>query len=88
MLGPTYPSPRPISIKPRVAKPTKISYRKDLLPSEIVALKRAIEPLERREVRERQAVEGFQLTGLNGRFVLYSEQITGVLLILNQVLSI
>jgi len=35
--------------------------RKDLLPSEIVALKRAIEPLERREARERQghqAVEG------------------------------
>ena len=28
--------------------------RKDLLPSEIVALKRAIEPLERREARERQ----------------------------------
>src|SRR5882762_739876 len=27
---------------------------KDLLPSEIVALKRAIEPLERREARERQ----------------------------------
>jgi N6-adenosine-specific RNA methylase IME4 len=30
--------------------------RKDLLPSEIVALKRAIEPLERREARERQGV--------------------------------
>jgi hypothetical protein len=28
--------------------------RKDLLPSEIVALKRAIEPLERRDARERQ----------------------------------
>jgi N6-adenosine-specific RNA methylase IME4/ParB-like chromosome segregation protein Spo0J len=28
--------------------------RKDLLPSEIVALKRAIEPLERREARDRQ----------------------------------
>jgi N6-adenosine-specific RNA methylase IME4 len=28
--------------------------RKDLLPSEIVALKRAIEPLERREARQRQ----------------------------------
>src|SRR6202163_588545 len=28
--------------------------RKDLLPSEIVALKRALEPLERREARERQ----------------------------------
>src|ERR1700682_2704817 len=28
--------------------------RKDLIPSEIVALKRAIEPLERRESRERQ----------------------------------
>ena len=28
--------------------------RKDLLPSEIVALKRAIEPLEHREARERQ----------------------------------
>src|SRR6202165_2782180 len=28
--------------------------RKDLLPSEVVALKRAIEPLERREARERQ----------------------------------
>src|ERR1019366_7241713 len=28
--------------------------RKDLLPSEIVALKRAIEPLERRAARERQ----------------------------------
>src|ERR1700726_2666915 len=28
--------------------------RKDLLPSEIVALKGAIEPLERREARERQ----------------------------------
>src|SRR5438552_1076875 len=28
--------------------------RKDLLPSEIVALKRAIEPLERREARKRQ----------------------------------
>src|SRR5438552_6596649 len=28
--------------------------RKDLLPSEIVALKRAIEPHERREARERQ----------------------------------
>jgi len=28
--------------------------RKDLLPSEIVALKRAIEPMERREARERQ----------------------------------
>src|ERR1700675_320022 len=28
--------------------------RKDLLPSEIVALKRAIEPFERREARERQ----------------------------------
>lgn len=28
--------------------------RKDLLPSEIVALKRAIEPLERREARLRQ----------------------------------
>src|SRR5438105_3868069 len=28
--------------------------RKELLPSEIVALKRAIEPLERREARERQ----------------------------------
>lgn len=28
--------------------------RKDLLPSEIVALKRAIEPLERKEARERQ----------------------------------
>src|SRR2546425_5348210 len=28
--------------------------RKDLLPSEIVALKRAVEPLERREARERQ----------------------------------
>src|SRR3979409_2606519 len=28
--------------------------RKDLLPSEIVALKRAIEPLESREARERQ----------------------------------
>src|ERR1022692_3268816 len=28
--------------------------RKDLLPSEIVALKRAIEPLERREARTRQ----------------------------------
>jgi hypothetical protein len=28
--------------------------RKDLLPREIVALKRAIEPLERREARERQ----------------------------------
>src|SRR5450755_2788085 len=30
--------------------------RKDLLPSEIVALKRAIEPIERREARERQGV--------------------------------
>jgi N6-adenosine-specific RNA methylase IME4/ParB-like chromosome segregation protein Spo0J len=30
--------------------------RKDLLPSEIVALKRAIEPLERREARQRQGV--------------------------------
>jgi ParB/RepB/Spo0J family partition protein len=30
------------------------SVRKDLLPSEIVALKRAIEPLERRAARERQ----------------------------------
>lgn len=28
--------------------------RKDLLPSEIVALKRAIEPLERRDARNRQ----------------------------------
>ena len=28
--------------------------RKDLLPSEIVALKRAIEPLDRRDARERQ----------------------------------
>jgi hypothetical protein len=28
--------------------------RKDLLPSEIVALERAIEPLERREARERK----------------------------------
>src|SRR5260221_12749758 len=28
--------------------------RKDLLPTEIVALKRAIEPLERRAARERQ----------------------------------
>jgi ParB-like chromosome segregation protein Spo0J len=28
--------------------------RKDLLPSEIVAVKRAIEPLERRDARERQ----------------------------------
>src|SRR5437764_6619560 len=28
--------------------------RKEMLPSEIVALKRAIEPLERREARERQ----------------------------------
>src|SRR5205085_2691915 len=28
--------------------------RKELLPSEIVALKRAIEPLERREARQRQ----------------------------------
>ena len=28
--------------------------RKDLLPSEIVALKRALEPLERREARDRQ----------------------------------
>src|ERR1700683_5337457 len=28
--------------------------RKDLLPSEVVALKRAIEPLERREARDRQ----------------------------------
>src|SRR6266852_50893 len=32
--------------------------RKDLLPSEIVALKRAIEPLERREARERQGSRG------------------------------
>ncbi len=30
--------------------------RKDLLPSEIVALKRAIEPLERKEARQRQGV--------------------------------
>lgn len=30
--------------------------RKDLLPSEIVALKRAIEPLERREARQRQGI--------------------------------
>ncbi len=30
--------------------------RKDLLPSEIVALKRAIEPLERREARARQGI--------------------------------
>jgi N6-adenosine-specific RNA methylase IME4 len=32
--------------------------RKDLLPSEIVALKRAIEPLERREARQRQGTKG------------------------------
>src|ERR1017187_5983243 len=32
--------------------------RKDLLPSEIVALKRAIEPLERRAARERQGPAG------------------------------
>jgi N6-adenosine-specific RNA methylase IME4 len=31
--------------------------RKDLLPSEIVALKRAIEPLERREARQRQGTK-------------------------------
>lgn len=31
--------------------------RKDLLPSEIVALKRAIEPLERREARQRQGAK-------------------------------
>ena len=31
--------------------------RKDLLPSEIVALKRAIEPLERREARQRQGIK-------------------------------
>ena len=30
--------------------------RKDLLPSEIVALKRAIEPLERKAARERQGI--------------------------------
>src|SRR6266446_648084 len=30
--------------------------RKDLLPSEIVALKRAIEPLERRDARQRQGI--------------------------------
>jgi len=30
--------------------------RKDLLPSEIIALKRAIEPLERRDARERQGL--------------------------------
>ena len=35
--------------------------RKDLLPSEIVALKRAIEPLERREARQRQ---GYKETAL------------------------
>lgn len=32
--------------------------RKDLLPSEIAALKRAIEPLKRREARERQRHKG------------------------------
>src|SRR3984885_6477655 len=32
--------------------------RKDLLPSEIVALKRAMEPLERRDARERQGHKG------------------------------
>src|SRR5712692_7156078 len=35
-------------------EPHENFVRKDLLPSEIVALKRAIEPLERREARERQ----------------------------------
>jgi ParB-like chromosome segregation protein Spo0J len=35
--------------------------RKDLLPSEIVALKRAIEPVERREARQRQ---GYKETAL------------------------
>src|SRR6202171_1846241 len=36
--------------------------RKDLLPSEIVALKRAIEPLERRGARERQGGRGGALS--------------------------
>jgi N6-adenosine-specific RNA methylase IME4 len=40
--------------------------RKDLLPSEIVALKRAIEPLERREARERQGARADLAPGSAG----------------------
>jgi ParB family chromosome partitioning protein len=40
--------------------------RKDLLPSEIVALKRAIEPLERRAARQRQGSRPGQNSSLSG----------------------